>query len=159
MKINDLNFLVGIWEGKGTAQYPTIQTVDYQEELVFRKNDEFLVLHYEQKSWIKNNNGLFEKPIFWESGFIIKKNDKTLQLCNVQMSGRMEILSGSLNQLNKNHCEVFFNSENIYNDPRMIRSGRKFTFKENVLDYELFMSTNSNPGFDMHLRATLKKQN
>ena len=156
MKINELGFLAGTWMGNGIAHYPTIETVDYREELIFQMNDEFPVLHYEQKTWIKNDNGLFEKPIFWESGFIIEKDDETIQLCNVQKSGRIEILNGFLIRPNENQFELSLNSENIYNDARMIKSSRKFTFRENDLTYELFMSTNNNPGFDMHLKASLK---
>ena len=158
MSIKDLDFLRGKWKGKGIAQYPTIQSVEYLEELFFQMNDEFPVLHYEQKTWIQNNNGLFEKPIFWESGFIIEKENSVFELCNVQKSGRMEILKGSLISTSKNHFEILFKSTNIFNDERMIKSGRKFTFSEKEISYELYMSTNNNAGFDQHLEALLKKQ-
>lgn len=158
MKINGLGFLAGTWLGNGIAQYPTIETIDYKEELIFQMIDEFPVLHYEQKTWVQNDNGLFEKPIFWESGFIIEKENETFQLCNAQKSGRMEILNGTLIQLNKNQFELSLNSENIYNDPRIIKSVRIFSLTENVLTYELLMLTNNNSGFDIHLKASLKRQ-
>jgi len=50
MEIDKLNFLKGIWKGRGIAQYPTIQTVDYMEELVFKKDDDFQLFFYEQKT-------------------------------------------------------------------------------------------------------------
>lgn len=53
MKIAELNFLIGTWKGKGIAQYPTIDSIEYAEELVFQMNDEFPVLHYEQKHGFK----------------------------------------------------------------------------------------------------------
>ena len=158
MNIRDLNFQIAFWKGKGIAQYPTIQTVEYDEELTFQRNDEFPVLHYEQKTWIQNYGGLFEKPIFWESGFIIEKENLEFDLCNVQKNGRLEILIGSIVGESKNHFEILFKSTDIFNDEQITKSGRNFTFTERELKYELFMSTNNYFRFDLHLKAVLAKK-
>ena len=157
MEIDKLNFLKGTWKGKGIAQYPAIQTVDYIEELVFKKDDDFQLFFYEQRTWIMNEEGKFNKPIFWESGFIIDKGEY-LELCNVQISGRMEILIGKLYYLSDdNKIGIDFRNKNIFNDERMIRSGRKFIISESEIKYELHMSTSKNLNYDIHLNASLRK--
>ena len=157
MEIDKLNFLKGTWKGRGIAQYPTIQPVDYIEELVFKKDDDFQLFFYEQKTWIMNEEGKFNKSIFWESGFIIDKGEY-LELCNVQKSGRMEILIGKLNYLSDdNKIEIYFRNKNIFNDERMISSGRKFIISESEIKYELHMSTSKNLNYDIHLNASLRK--
>jgi len=156
MEIDKLNFLTGVWKGKGVAQYPTIQTVDYTEELVFKKQDEFNVVFYEQKTWVKNEAGIFNKPIFWESGFLIDKGEY-IELCNVQLSGRMEVLIGEVINSADNKLEINFLNKNIFNDERMIRSGRRFAFSKREINYEVLMSTKENLDFNIHLKAELKK--
>ena len=127
MNIDKISFISGVWRGNGAAQYPTIETAEYSEELIIKNDHEPGILFYEQKTWIKNNRGLFDKPIYWESGFIIEK-DEFLELYNVQKSGRMEVLSGKLNynQTIKNF-EIEFSSSDIFNDEKMTKSGRHFT--------------------------------
>ena len=84
--------LLGKWNGYGTAQYPTIKSEDYLEELVFTAQEESDFMHYEQKTWIKNEKGDFEKPIFWEKGFLRALEEKNhFELCNAQKSGRIQV--------------------------------------------------------------------
>ena len=156
MIINTLKFLEGLWRGKGIAQYPTIQKTDYIEELVFKKDNDSQILFYEQKTWTKNDSKIFNKIIFWESGFLIDKS-KYIELCNVQKSGRMEILTGELLSSSNNIIEIYFRNKNIFNDERVISSGRKFITSESEIKYELWMSTNNNVKYDMHLSASLTK--
>jgi len=104
-----------------------------------------------------DKEGKFNKSIFWESGFIIDRGEY-LELCNVQKSGRMEILIGKLNNSsNDNKVEIYFRNKNIFNDERVISSGRKFIISESEIKYELHMSTNNNPNYDIHLNASLRK--
>lgn len=157
MEISKLDFLEGLWRGTGTAQYPTIKTVDYIEELIFKKDNDLKLFFYEQKSWVKNEEGIFNKLIFWESGFIFDK-DEYIELCNVQKSGRMEILIGKLSEHNNdNNFEINLVNKNIYNDERVLRSGRQFFITESELKYEVRMSTVNNFDYDIHLNATLTK--
>ena len=79
------------------------------------------------------------------------------ELVNAQKSGRLEILRGSAKDVDAGGIEIDFSSVMIVNDSRMIKSGRKFRFRENVIDYELQMSTTENPSYERHLRARLKR--
>lgn len=155
--ITDLGFIVGKWEGTGLAEYPTMTPVDYEEGLVFTRNDKDPVIHYEQRTWIKSSGEDNGNPVFWESGFIIDKGDGAFELVSAQRSGRVEILRGDAKPSDGNGIEIDLSSVMISNDPRMIKSERKFRFLENVIDYELLMSTTENPGFDRHLRARLRR--
>lgn len=154
--IADLRFIVGKWEGTGLAEYPTIAPADYDEGLLFTRNDKDPVIHYEQRTWRKSSDKNDGDPVFWESGFIIDKGGGTFELVSAQKSGRVEILRGKA-ATDGGGIEVDFRSVSISNDARMIKSGRKFRFHENVIDYELHMSTTSNPHYDRHLRARLKR--
>ncbi len=157
MNIEDLNFLVGTWKGKGIAQYPTIETVEYSEEFTFQKMRDFNVLQYEQKTWVENEKGIFNKPIFWDCGFLVEKEDNNFEFCSTQKSGRMELLYGKLIQKDKNTYEITFKSKAIYNDEQTVKSGRTFLFSKSSIKYELWMSTTNHPNYDIHLKASLKK--
>lgn len=152
--INDLAFIVGKWEGTGLAEYPTIASVDYDEGMVFSRNDKDPVIHYEQRTWIRSSGEDNGSPVFWESGFIIDKGDALFELVSAQRSGRIEILRGRAEE-SDGGISINFSSVMISNDPRVIKSGRFFRFRENVIDYELLMSTTENPSFERHLRARL----
>lgn len=155
--ISDMGFIIGKWEGAGHAEYPTITSVDYEEGLVFTRNDKDPVIHYEQRTWIKSSGEDDGRPVFWESGFIIDKGEGVFELVSAQRSGRVEILRGSAQRSNGNGIEIDFSSVMISNDPRTIKSGRRFRFLENIIDYELHMSTIENPGYDRHLKARLRR--
>lgn len=154
--IDELSYLIGTWKGDGIAKFPTIKTTEYVEKLVFSTNYDFPVLHYEQKTWIKGESGLYDKPIFWETGFIIKKEEKIYELCSVQKSGRVEVLTGILNE-EKRGFNLSFKSKIISNDDNMIKSGREFHVSKNILRYELWMSTKQNENYELHLNAALEK--
>lgn len=156
--ITDLGFIVGKWEGSGLAEYPTIVPIDYQEGLVFTRNDKDPVIHFEQRTWIVSSDEKNGQPIFWESGFIIDRGEGRFELVSAQRSGRVEILRGEATETPDAGIDIDFTSVSISNDARMIKSGRRFRFRENVLDYELHMSTTGNPTYDRHLRAHLKRR-
>jgi THAP domain-containing protein 4 len=149
--------LFGKWKGFGLAEYPTIKTEEYREEISFTKIDEFAVLQYEQKTWIKNEKGDFKKPIFRETGFLrALEGDNKFELCNVQKSGRVEVLSGEFYQ-KKEINYLDFKSKIFANDEKLIDTSRKFIFTSETFDYELWISIKSNKSFERHLKASLKK--
>ncbi len=158
VSIADVGFIIGKWEGTGFAEYPTILPVDYDEGLLFTRNDKDPVIHYEQRAWRKSADKRNGEPLFWESGFFIDKGNGLFELVSAQRSGRVEILRGEAKAADGGAIEIGLFSVSISNDARMIKSGRRYRFAENVLDYELRMSTTENPAFDRHLMARLKRQ-
>lgn len=157
ISFNDLPFIIGKWEGTGHAEYPTISSLDYTEELVFSINNKDTVIHYEQKTWVKSSGERNGEPIFWESGFIIYKGNELFELVNTQKSGRLEILRGTGEMPDKEKIKIELESVSIMNDDQMIRSGRVLNFSGDKLEYELKMSTEKNPSYKTHLKAQLIK--
>ena len=153
----DLLYLAGEWEGTGHAEYPTIEPVNYREQLTFSYNGKDPVIHYEQSSWIVSSDTKKEEPIFWESGFIIDIGNSSFELVSAQKSGRVEILRGKAELVNKK-IKLDLVSVKIVNDEKMIRSGRVFTFSKSSIEYELKMSISTNHAYQKHLSAKLKKK-
>lgn len=150
--------LVGVWEGYGHAEYPTIEPMDYREELTFSYNHKDPVFHYVQRTWKASEGSKVGDPIFWESGFLIDRNDGVFELVSAQKSGRMELLKGTATMKNETVVSLELTSESIINDHRMIRSSRHFDFSPGAISYQLKMSTHANPSFQIHLSAQLTKR-
>lgn len=157
ISIKDISCIIGKWKGIGHAEYPTIQPIDYSEELIFTKNEKDAVIHMEQRTWIKSGDHRNGEPIFWESGFLLEREDGVFELAVAQKSGRVEILRCVARRGESMLFEFPFESTSIVNDNRVLRSGRKYSFSEHVLEYELMMSTAANPSYQHHLRCRLTK--
>jgi hypothetical protein len=142
-------FFAGKWAGEGFAKFPTIDDTAYTEQLEFIPDEYKDAIFYRQKTWYKNNAEKNGHTVFWDTGFIILKEDKII-LHSVQVGGRMEMY-----HLRNVHENVFtFNSTSILDDPKATRSQRIFTVKENNLHYELNMATHT-ADFQNHLKADL----
>jgi hypothetical protein len=139
----------GKWAGEGFAKFPTIDDTAYTEQLEFIPDEYKDAIFFRQKTWYKNNTEKNGHTVFWDTGFIILKEDKIL-LHSVQVGGRMETY-----ELVQTANETFmFNSVAILNDPRSIRSQRVFTVNGNRFHYELNMATHA-ADFQNHLLADL----
>lgn len=155
-----LEKLIGTWTGTGIAKYPTIETINYAEELTFSTNNYDQVLHYEQKTWVIDKALNRVRPIFWECGFIIEK-EEGLMLVNTQKSGRMENMAIHLEELENGRLIMIATSKAYLNDPRMISSKRIFTISDEMIEYELRMVTTLakvDDQSDLHLKAVLKRK-
>jgi hypothetical protein len=144
--------LAGAWRGEGYAKYPTIEDTGYTEELIFNPDTDKPAIHYSQKSWYKNDTENNSKTVFWDTGFIIYKDEKIL-LISAQSGGRLETY-----HLSSHNEDTFtFNCVQIMNDNKTITSQRIFSIIKNQLNYKLNMSTHQNTHFQNHLTASLKK--
>ncbi|MCG3119826.1 MAG: hypothetical protein ALAOOOJD_02359 [bacterium] len=155
VSLADFAYIVGRWKGSGRAEYPTIASLDYREELIFTVNPKDPVIHYEQRTWVKSLDERNDEPLFWESGFLIDKGNGLFELVSAQKSGRIEILRGNAERTNEGTLKLHLVSVAILNDDRMIRSGRLLHFQREILDYELEMSTTQNGTYQKHLAARL----
>ena len=134
-----LDLLEGTWRGEGRGQFPTVTSFDYRETLVFTRRDE-KTLAYEQRNQKYYDGGTEYLQSHWESGFIsILENDE-LQLVNIQIGGRSEILVGTVESLDV-MIRIHFVSKTLSNDPRMISSARTFELEGDILRYEMEMQT------------------
>src|SRR5450432_1752834 len=72
------SLFAGKWAGEGFAKFPTIDNTYYAEQLEF-KPDEFKdSIFFQQKTWFKNDTPQNGHTVFWDTGFIILKDEKIL---------------------------------------------------------------------------------
>jgi hypothetical protein len=148
------NVLTGTWHGEGFAKFPTIKPTGYTEELIFTPDTDKQVILYIQKAWYKNGTPNNSKTAFWDTGFIIVNKEGNIQWVSAQSGGRTEIYRLS----NASGNNYTFDSEQIANDNKTIRSQRVFAITNDKLDYQLNMSTHQSADFQNHLKASLEKQ-
>jgi len=144
--------LPGEWRGEGFAQFPTIEATAYTEVWTFEADAEKQCIHFVQKTWYKNetlNNG---KTVFWDTGFILLKDELVL-LVSAQGGGRVETYELTA----QDNGRFEFNARLISNDSKMRRSQRILQISQVQLDYALNMSTNEASVFQNHLKASLRK--
>ena len=145
------SLFAGKWAGEGFAKFPAIDDTAYTEQLEFIPDEHKDAIFFRQKTWYKNNTEKYGHTVFWDTGFIMLKEDKIL-LHSVQVGGRMETY-----ELVQAENETFtFNSAAILNDPRSIRSQRVFTVSGARFHYELNMATHA-ADFQNHLLADLER--
>lgn len=157
MKLEELIFLEGNWEGSGTARYPSLAEVPYTEILSFEYDSTKDVIFYIQRTKF-NLPGKEKDTLHIESGFIKLTDSGAVELSNSQNNGRVEVLTlkelSCTSILNK----AVFESKLFGNDPRMIRTSREYTVTGKSLLYEMKMATQSNSSLSTHLKAELQKK-
>ena len=81
--------LAGKWAGEGFAQFPTIEATAYTERTEFRPDELKDSIFFEQKTWYKNDTPQNGHTVFWDTGFILLRDDHIL-LHSAQVGGRIE---------------------------------------------------------------------
>ena len=155
--IENFRHLVGKWQGNGIAEYPTIKTFEYTEELSFTTNEKNPVIQFEQKAWIKSSDERNNEPISWESGFIVDKGNNLFELVCTHNSGRLEWYRGFAKKITVEEIVIEFLNVAIVNDDRMINSKRIYVFSKTSVVYEQSMMTTKVSNIQTHLKATLKR--
>lgn len=155
-KFDDIRKLLqGEWRGEGLAKFPTIETTAYKETWTFTPDDDKDSIHYSQKTLYKNDTPNDGKTVFWDTGFILLKENKILWV-SAQVGGRTETYA--LGQYVKGETvHLVFDSIHIGNDAKTIRSQRVLHIGKGVLGYELNMSTHQATEFQNHLSASLTR--
>lgn len=144
------------WQGKGRGGYPTIDSFDYREKLVFtRKNDSTLA--YDQRTE-KRMNGTDEFiSSHWENGFIVILEHGDLELVNAQSGGSGEVLTGHIEMLGS-VIRLHFSSKALMNDACIVSTARTFELEGDQLRYEMEMSTTKVADLTRHLVITLERK-
>ena len=151
--INHLKeLLAGKWAGEGFAKFPTIDDTAYTEETEFKPDEYKDSIFFAQKSWYKNDTDKNGHTVFWDTGFILLRENDIL-LHSAQVGGRIE--QYKLTDHAGNHFT--FDSAAILVDPKAMRSQRVFTITPDAIDYELNMATHQAPEFQNHLKAHLNR--
>ncbi|MFI5212272.1 MAG: FABP family protein [Ignavibacteria bacterium] len=156
MELKELEFIAGLWKGKGTAEVNSVKGADYDEETIFEFEKEKQLIFYVQKTW-RTVDGKRIEMLHFESGFIRKNDAGIIQLSNSQGNGRVEVMELEDTSLNDKNAVLMFVSKSHGNDPRMIETTRQFTFNGSKMKYEMKMATIMNDKLTGHLRAELEK--
>jgi len=148
---NMKKLFAGKWTGEGFAKYPTINNTAYTEQLEFIPDEYKDAIFFNQKTWYKNNTENSGHTVFWDTGFIILKDDK-ITLHSAQVGGRMETFVLGISAVNN----FTFESFSILHDAKTITSQRVFIVDGDNLHYKLNMATHA-ASFQNHLTADLKR--
>lgn len=154
LKTSKLHFLLGTWKGTGKGYFPTIDSFEYIEELVFEIDQKHDAIHYRQRTWLTND----QSPSHWESGFITpdEKDEQVFLISNAQVNGRHELLRGIFEESEAEKV-LHFHSVLLQHDPRMITSERRFHIVGDQMSYIMKMATQKTPNHQQHLEAELSK--
>ena len=153
--IRVLNLLLGTWTGTGRGQFPGVTSFDFRETLTFTRRDE-KTLAYEQRTQKLYDGQTEYIPSHWENGFISILENGDLQLVNIQVGGRNEILVSSVD-CSDSIYRMHFVSKSLNNDPRMVSSARVFELEGDTLRYEMEMQTTKVNQSTQHLKIALQR--
>jgi hypothetical protein len=90
-----LAWLIGRWEGAGVVGYPTIESVNFGQEVEFR-HDGRPFLHYPSQAWLLDDQGAKVRPLASEAGFWRPGADGDLEVLLSHPTGYVEIYVGSV---------------------------------------------------------------
>lgn len=146
--------LAGIWQGDGKGQYPTIDTFDYLETLVFTQISP-MQLRYLQETRIKSTG----KASHQETGYLLFGMDGTVDMKNVQSNDRIEQMTGRWFEEHR-VLTLSLQSQVYGGDDRMIASEREFHLENGVLTYIMHMQTTTTDTKTMlfHLEGRLMQE-
>ena len=148
-----VNALVGVWEGTGIGEYPTINPFNYSESLkvTARVNDQ--AVHYEQRTMRTTETG----PVasHWETGLIEFLADGTVTVHNAH-ADRVEIMDGTWKR-STDGWEIYLVSRAYAGDPRMVDSERRLHLTSDRLSYRMHMRTTEVREMTLHLTAALTR--
>lgn len=147
--------LEGTWQGEGRGAYPTIDSFDYREKLVFTRRDE-TTLAYDQRTEKRMQGSEKFVTSHWENGFISILTNGDLELVNAQSGSRGEVLSGHI-EVRDSIIRLHFSSNALMNDARMLSTARRFELEGDRLRYEMQMRTTKVDHLTLHLANTLKR--
>ena len=90
-----LAWLIGRWEGAGVVGYPTMESVNFGQELVVSQ-DGRPFLRWESRTWLLDDDGAKVRPLATESGFWRAQEGGALEVLLAHPTGYVEIYVGTV---------------------------------------------------------------
>jgi hypothetical protein len=90
-----LTFLLGRWEGAGVGGYPTIESFQFGQEIVFSHNGKPF-LSYVSRTWLIEEDGRIGAPLATESGYWRPQPGNRLEVTLAHPTGIVEIYLGEI---------------------------------------------------------------
>ena len=94
-ELASLSWLIGLWVGVGTGQYPTVDDFRFGQEVSF-STDGRPFLSYASRSWLLDEEGNRVKPLAAESGFLRPGPGNTVEMQLSHSTGYAEIWYGKI---------------------------------------------------------------
>lgn len=148
-ELEPLAFLLGVWRGTGTGEYPTIEPFGYGEEMAFEHvGDAFLL--YSQRSWLLSD----ASPLHFERGFLRPGTRGRVELALAHPLGLTEVSEGDLDG-----PTIELASTSVARTPTgsaVTALVRRYRVSGEVLRYELDMQMDG-VAMSRHLTAQLRR--
>ncbi|GIH29048.1 UPF0678 fatty acid-binding protein-like protein [Acrocarpospora phusangensis] len=93
--LEPIAFLLGRWEGAGVIGYPTIESANFGQEILFGHNGKPF-LTYESRTWLLDKEGNKVRPLSRETGFWRIQPERQLEVCLAHPTGIVEIYVGEV---------------------------------------------------------------
>lgn len=93
--LEPIAFLLGRWEGAGVIGYPTIESANFGQEVVFGHSGKPF-LTYESRTWLLDAEGAKVRPLATESGYWRVLPERQLEVCLAHPTGIVEIYVGEV---------------------------------------------------------------
>lgn len=90
-----LLFLLGRWEGVGVGGYPTIDSFQFGQELIFSHNGKPFMAHT-SRTWRMAEDGVIGPPLSTETGYWRPKPDGRIEVTLAHPTGIVEIYLGEI---------------------------------------------------------------
>lgn len=153
--VEALSDLLGVWRGEGRGEYPTIETFDYGEEVVFSHvGKPFLA--YRQRTWSLRDGA----PLHAEAGYWRAGGDAGLEVVLSHPFGAVEALTGGV--VTPRPLAVRLRSQQVVTTPTAKRIDAverdvDLDDGDRVLRYAVRMAAVGEP-MTHHLAATLRRE-
>jgi len=90
-----LAWMIGRWEGAGVVGYPTIESVNFGQEIIV-SNDGRPFLEWQSRTWLLNDAGEQVRPLATELGFWRPAGDGEVELLLTHPTGIVEMYHGTV---------------------------------------------------------------
>ncbi|MDF9715001.1 FABP family protein [Nocardioides sp. ChNu-153] len=86
-------WMLGTWRGNGHGAYPTIESYEFGQELIFT-HDGRPFFHYMARSWVVDADGEKVRDDAIETGFLLARPEGKVELLLAHENGVVEIWAG-----------------------------------------------------------------
>ena len=93
--LGPLRFLLGRWEGAGVVGYPTIESLQFGQEVSFSHNGKPYLI-YVSRTWLLNADGTPGRPLAMETGFWRPQPGGKVEVLLAHPTGITEIYLGEV---------------------------------------------------------------
>ena len=152
--------LLGVWQGSGHGEYPTIADFNYTETIRFRREAGADYLIYEQSTELVDAQGNLIRKSHWEAGVLKPLVDGGIELACVQGGGRVEVLRGTFvtGGDQSGSFSLQFRSVLVGNDERVRSTSREWLLDGEQFWYVMEMAALNIDEPVLHVEASLHKR-